>query len=200
MDVIYSTAVIIIVIAKVALFIVAVVTILSVMIKQSGRAHFKHHNNTAATAQDNVDARLYADAQCVRRGKWLLDSGTLGTKGNTQVVILLLLPPPPPSAWYCTTASASANNTRSCLHLRLQAVIPQVSQSYASSADPPDNAVPICTLKSFPYQVQFLVTNLSVGWFLRLRLSMLLLLLMRTGCCYHTITERALHCVGKESI
>jgi molybdopterin/thiamine biosynthesis adenylyltransferase len=32
-----------------------------------------------------VEARKYVDGQCVQHGKWLLDSGTLGTKGNTQV-------------------------------------------------------------------------------------------------------------------
>ena len=31
-----------------------------------------------ATALDNVDARRYIDAQCVKYGRWLLDSGTLG--------------------------------------------------------------------------------------------------------------------------
>jgi molybdopterin/thiamine biosynthesis adenylyltransferase len=35
--------------------------------------------------QDNVDARKYVDELCVLHGKWLIDSGTLGTKGNTQV-------------------------------------------------------------------------------------------------------------------
>jgi len=39
------------------------------------------------TALDNVDARLYVDAQCVTHGKALLESGTLGTKGNTQIVV-----------------------------------------------------------------------------------------------------------------
>ncbi len=39
------------------------------------------------TALDNVEARLYVDQRCVTYGVPLLDSGTLGTKGNTQVVI-----------------------------------------------------------------------------------------------------------------
>lgn len=68
------------------------------------------------TALDNIDARLYVDRRCVLYGKWLVDSGTLGTKGNTQVVI------------------------------------PFLTESYASSADPPEQAIPMCTLKSFPYQ------------------------------------------------
>lgn len=67
-------------------------------------------------ALDNVDARLYVDSQCVRHKKWMIDSGTLGTKGSVQ------------------------------------AVIPGLSESYASSADPPEDAIPLCTLKSFPYQ------------------------------------------------
>jgi len=39
------------------------------------------------TALDNVSARLYVDAQCVFYRKPLLESGTLGTKGNTQIVV-----------------------------------------------------------------------------------------------------------------
>ncbi|KAF2162515.1 hypothetical protein M409DRAFT_27139 [Zasmidium cellare ATCC 36951] len=38
-------------------------------------------------ALDNVDARTYVDRRCVFFHKPLLDSGTLGTKGNTQVVL-----------------------------------------------------------------------------------------------------------------
>ncbi|CAG8452464.1 12540_t:CDS:10 [Ambispora gerdemannii] len=38
-------------------------------------------------ALDNVDARKYMDRRCVYFRKSLLESGTLGTKGNTQVVI-----------------------------------------------------------------------------------------------------------------
>ena len=38
-------------------------------------------------ALDNVKARLYVDRQCVFYGKPLLESGTLGTKCNTQMVI-----------------------------------------------------------------------------------------------------------------
>ena len=37
--------------------------------------------------------------------------------------------------------------------VRLQVVIPFVTESYASSADPPEEALPLCTLKSFPYLV-----------------------------------------------
>ncbi|TVY92533.1 Ubiquitin-activating enzyme E1, partial [Lachnellula willkommii] len=38
-------------------------------------------------ALDNVDARTYVDRRCVYFRKPLLESGTLGTKGNTQVII-----------------------------------------------------------------------------------------------------------------
>ena len=38
-------------------------------------------------ALDNVDARQYVDRRCVFFRKPLIDSGTLGTKGNTQVVL-----------------------------------------------------------------------------------------------------------------
>lgn len=68
------------------------------------------------TALDNVDARKFVDDQCVKYRRHMLDSGTLGTKGNTQVVL------------------------------------PHVTESYSSSADPPEEAIPLCTLKSFPYQ------------------------------------------------
>lgn len=38
-------------------------------------------------ALDNVEARKYVDSRCVRFGKPLLESGTLGTRGNTQIVV-----------------------------------------------------------------------------------------------------------------
>ncbi|CAG5128343.1 unnamed protein product [Candidula unifasciata] len=40
-----------------------------------------------ANALDNIDARMYMDRRCVYYCKPLLESGTLGTKGNVQVVI-----------------------------------------------------------------------------------------------------------------
>lgn len=40
-----------------------------------------------ANALDNVDARIYMDRRCVYYRKPLLESGTLGTKGNVQVVL-----------------------------------------------------------------------------------------------------------------
>lgn len=40
-----------------------------------------------SNALDNVEARTYVDRRCIFFKKPLLESGTLGTKGNTQVVI-----------------------------------------------------------------------------------------------------------------
>lgn len=65
-------------------------------------------------ALDNVNARLYMDQRCVLYKKPLLESGTLGTKGNTQVII------------------------------------PHLTESYASSQDPPEKQTPSCTIKNFP--------------------------------------------------
>ena len=39
------------------------------------------------TALDNIDARLYMDQRCLFYQLPMLESGTLGTKGNTQVVV-----------------------------------------------------------------------------------------------------------------
>lgn len=70
------------------------------------------------TALDNVDARLYVDTRCVYFQKPLIDSGTLGTKGNTQVIV------------------------------------PFLTESYGSSRDPPEEGIPICTLKHFPNKIE----------------------------------------------
>jgi len=43
--------------------------------------------NGVANALDNVDARRYVDSRCVLFKKSLLESGTLGTKGNVQVIV-----------------------------------------------------------------------------------------------------------------
>uniref|UniRef100_A0A6A7FQJ3 E1 ubiquitin-activating enzyme n=1 Tax=Hirondellea gigas TaxID=1518452 RepID=A0A6A7FQJ3_9CRUS len=43
-----------------------------------------------ANALDNVEARLYMDRRCVYYHKPLLESGTLGTKGNVQVIVPFL--------------------------------------------------------------------------------------------------------------
>ena len=59
----------------------------------------------------------YMDRRCVFYCKPLLESGTLGTKGNTQVVL------------------------------------PHKTESYSSTQDPPDNKIPLCSLKNFPNEI-----------------------------------------------
>merc|ERR1719422_2934256 len=49
--------------------------------------HFFEALDGVANALDNIDARMYMDRRCVYYCKPLLESGTLGTKGNVQVVI-----------------------------------------------------------------------------------------------------------------
>lgn len=63
-------------------------------------------------ALDNVEARKYVDRRCVFFRKPLLESGTLGTKGNTQVVVPFLTEsysssqdPPEKSIPMCTVKS-----------------------------------------------------------------------------------------------
>ena len=69
-------------------------------------------------AVDNIKARLYVDARCVWYEKPLLESGTLGTKANSQMVI------------------------------------PHQTQCYGDSQDPPEEAIPMCTLRNFPSQIE----------------------------------------------
>ena len=69
-------------------------------------------------ALDNIEARTYVDRRCVFFRKPLLESGTLGTKGNTQVVY------------------------------------PFLTESYSSSQDPRETSFPMCTIKSFPNQIE----------------------------------------------
>jgi ubiquitin-activating enzyme E1 len=71
-----------------------------------------------ANAVDNVKARLFVDGRCVFYSKPLFESGTLGTKCNSQMVI------------------------------------PFKTQSYGDSQDPPEESIPLCTLKNFPYQIE----------------------------------------------
>ncbi|KAK0403088.1 hypothetical protein QR680_016712 [Steinernema hermaphroditum] len=79
---------------------------------------FFNELNGVANALDNVEARRYMDRRCVYYQLPLLESGTQGTKGNTQVVF------------------------------------PHLTESYGSSMDPPEKDIPLCTLKSFPYEIQ----------------------------------------------
>lgn len=50
-------------------------------------AQFYKEKTLVMTALDNMDARHYVDKKCVENGKHLIDSGTLGTQGNVQVVV-----------------------------------------------------------------------------------------------------------------
>lgn len=69
-------------------------------------------------AVDNVKARQYVDQRCVWYKKPLLESGTLGTKANSQMVI------------------------------------PHLTECYSDSQDPPEDSVPMCTLRNFPNQIE----------------------------------------------
>jgi ubiquitin-activating enzyme E1 len=85
-------------------------------------------------ALDNMEARLFMDEQCVANQKAMVDAGTLGSKGNVQVVV------------------------------------PYQSESYGSSADPPEPAIPVCTLKNFPYAISHTIQwgrDLFDGLFVR---------------------------------
>jgi ubiquitin-activating enzyme E1 len=62
-----------------------------------------------ANALDNVEARIYMDKRCVYYRLPLLESGTLGTKGNVQVVVPFMTEsysssqdPPEKSIPWCT--------------------------------------------------------------------------------------------------
>ena len=46
--------------------------------------------NGVANALDNVDARIYMDRKCVFNRIPMIDSGTLGTMGNIQVIVPFL--------------------------------------------------------------------------------------------------------------
>ena len=74
--------------------------------------------NFVVNAVDNVKARLYIDSKCVWYKKPLLESGTLGTKANSQMII------------------------------------PDKTQCYGDSQDPPEESIPMCTLRNFPNQIE----------------------------------------------
>jgi len=86
-------------------------------------------------ALDNVDARIFVDERCVEYGKPLLESGTLGTKGN------------------------------------IQTILPHLTESYGSIRDQPEEQIPVCTLKLFPYHYNHVVQyarDLFEGYFNRI--------------------------------
>ncbi|XP_056135964.1 ubiquitin-like modifier-activating enzyme 6 [Lampris incognitus] len=74
--------------------------------------------NVVVTALDNVEARRYVDSRSVSNQKALLDSGTMGTKGHTEIIV------------------------------------PNLTESYNSHRDPPEEEIPFCTLKSFPSVIE----------------------------------------------
>uniref|UniRef100_A0A674MRB7 Ubiquitin-like modifier-activating enzyme 6 n=1 Tax=Takifugu rubripes TaxID=31033 RepID=A0A674MRB7_TAKRU len=74
--------------------------------------------NVVVTALDNVEARRYVDSRCVSNQRPLLDSGTMGTKGHTEIIV------------------------------------PNLTESYNSHRDPPEEEIPFCTLKSFPSVIE----------------------------------------------
>jgi hypothetical protein len=43
--------------------------------------------------------------------------------------------------------------------MRSQVVIPHVTESYSSSADPEEDAIPLCTIKTFPTQVNGFISQ-----------------------------------------
>ncbi|KAG0458597.1 hypothetical protein HPP92_023754 [Vanilla planifolia] len=73
-------------------------------------------------ALDNVTARMYMDGRCLYFQKPLLESGTLGTKCNTQMVV------------------------------------PHLTENYGASRDPPEKQAPMCTVHSFPHNIDHCLT------------------------------------------
>jgi len=77
--------------------------------------------NGVCNALDNIKARLYIDEKCVFHRKPLLESGTMGTKGNVQVVVPYVtesygssVDPPTPETPVCLLHSFP-NNIEHCL-------------------------------------------------------------------------------------
>jgi ubiquitin-activating enzyme E1 len=90
--------------------------------------------NVVMNSLDHVEARLFVDNKYDAHSLGLVNAGTLGPKGNVQVII------------------------------------PQESELYGSSVDPPKTDIPICTLKNFPYEISHTiqwVRDLFNGFFNR---------------------------------
>lgn len=79
-------------------------------------------------ALDNVEARRYVDSRCVRFDKPLLESGTLGTKGNTQIVVPFL-----------TESYGATSDPQGCVVVVKSCI---------------EEKIPICTLKNYPYKIE----------------------------------------------
>lgn len=45
--------------------------------------------------------------------------------------------------------------------LYAQVVAPYVTEPYSASSDPPDQAVPVCTIKTFPYHVSYYLSQIT---------------------------------------
>uniref|UniRef100_A0A673GBB9 Ubiquitin-like modifier-activating enzyme 6 n=1 Tax=Sinocyclocheilus rhinocerous TaxID=307959 RepID=A0A673GBB9_9TELE len=76
---------------------------------------FFSHLNLVVTALDNVEARRYVDSRSVSNQKALLDSGTMGTKGHTEIIVPFLTEsynshrdPPEEEIPFCTLKSFPA--------------------------------------------------------------------------------------------
>ena len=74
-------------------------------------------------ALDNIHARMYVDSQCVWFAKPLLESGTLGTKANSQVILPHLTQsysdsqdPPEDSIPLCTRRPFRRKRSRTVRH------------------------------------------------------------------------------------
>lgn len=80
-------------------------------------------------AVDNVKARTYVDHKSVFHNKMLFESGTLGTKCNSQLII------------------------------------PNLTECYSDSQDPPEKSVPMCTMRSFPYLINHCIEWARVKFF-----------------------------------
>ncbi|KAL4227831.1 Ubiquitin-like modifier-activating enzyme 6 [Mactra antiquata] len=83
---------------------------------------FFEQQDIVVNALDNIAARRYVDMRCVTAQRSLLESGTMGTKGHTQVIVAHLtetygsqLDPPDTDIPYCTLKSFPAN-IEHCMH------------------------------------------------------------------------------------
>ncbi|XP_015202790.2 ubiquitin-like modifier-activating enzyme 1 [Lepisosteus oculatus] len=72
-----------------------------------GHEFFSQLDGVAA-ALDNIEARVYVDGRCVQYQKPLLEGGTLGAKGHTQVIVPFLTEP------YGPAKSGSQNSFQLC--------------------------------------------------------------------------------------
>lgn len=78
--------------------------------------HFFEMQDIIVNALDNVEARRYVDSRCVTAQRSLLESGTMGTKGHTQVIVAHVTEsygsqrdPQDEEVPYCTLKSFPAN-------------------------------------------------------------------------------------------